>query len=186
MPTASTITKGSLLIAEPFLGDPNFDRSVILICDHNEHGSFGFVLNQTTDVQLGDVLEETMYHDVPLYLGGPVEKNTLHFIHRRPDLIGKGGEIVPGAYWGGDFEEARGMLNLGQLTNDDIRFFVGYSGWGGGQLDDELAQDAWYVTPGQAAQIFSGPVEGFWREVLKGMGGKYRSIAHYPTDPSLN
>ena len=186
MSSVMPISKGKLLIAEPFLGDPNFDRSVILLCDHNAHGSFGFVLNQTTDVMLGDVLEETIYQDIPLYLGGPVEKNTLHFIHRRPDLIEGGGKIADGVYWGGDFENAKTLLNLNQLTNDDIRFFVGYSGWSDGQLEGELEQKAWYVTSGRAELIFSTPVEGFWREVLKDMGGKYRSIAHYPTDPTLN
>jgi putative transcriptional regulator len=144
------------------------------------------VLNQTTGLMLGDVLEETIYQDIPLYLGGPVEKNTLHFVHRRPDLIEGGGEIAEGVYWSGDFENVKMMLNLSQLTHEDVRFFVGYSGWGGGQLEDELAQKAWYVTPAKARLIFSTPADGFWREVLKDMGGKYRSIAHYPVDPSLN
>ena len=75
------VSKGSLLIAKPFLGDPNFERGVILMCEYNDQGSFGFVLNQVTDLMLGDVLEETIYQDIPLHLGGPVEKNTLHFIH---------------------------------------------------------------------------------------------------------
>lgn len=186
MPIATPLSKGSMLVAEPFLGDPNFDRSVILLCDHNAHGSFGLVLNQTTDVMLGDVLEETIYQDIPLYLGGPVEKNTLHFVHRRPDLIEGGGKVTEGVYWGGDFESVKTMLNLSQLGHEDIRFFVGYSGWGGGQLEDELTQKAWYVTPGKEKFVFSTPAQGFWREVLKDMGGKYRSIAHYPVDPSLN
>jgi putative transcriptional regulator len=186
MSSVVPVSKGNLLIAEPFLGDPNFDRSVILICDHNEHGSFGFILNQTTDLMLGDVLEETIYQDIPLYLGGPVEKNTLHFIHRRPDLIEGGGKVANGVYWGGDFEQVKRLLNLSQITGEDIRFFIGYSGWGGGQLDEELSQDSWIIGQSKAELIFSIPVEGFWREVLKDMGGKYRSIAHYPTDPTLN
>lgn len=186
MSSIASISKGSLLIAEPFLDDPNFDRSVVLICDHNEHGSFGFVLNQTTELMLGEVLDETIYQDIPLYLGGPVEKNTLHFIHRRPDLIEGGGEIAEGVYWGGDFEKVKVLLNVHSLTGDDIRFFVGYSGWGGGQLDNEMEHKSWYVSSHTADFLFTTPVKGLWREVLKEMGGKYRSIAHYPTDPTLN
>jgi putative transcriptional regulator len=186
MSAVMPVSKGDLLIAEPFLNDPNFDRSVILLCDHNDYGSFGFVLNQATDLMLGDVIEDTIYQDIPLYLGGPVEKNTLHFIHRRPDLIEGGSEISKGVYWGGDFENVKTLLNVNQLSPDDLRFFVGYSGWGGGQLSNELLQKSWFITPGTSELIFSTPVEGFWREVLKEMGGKYRSIAHYPTDPTLN
>ncbi|GAB2795666.1 YqgE/AlgH family protein [Rhabdobacter roseus] len=186
MSSVKHVAKGDLLIAEPFLGDPNFDRGVVLLCEHNEQGSFGFVMNQTTDLMLGDVLEETIYQDIPLYLGGPVEKNTLHFIHRRPELIDGSGQIAEGVYWGGDFEQVKLLLNLNQLTSADLRFFVGYSGWGSGQLGDELQQKSWIVTQTTSDFLFSTPADQFWREVLRNMGGKYRSIAHYPTDPSLN
>lgn len=186
MATVRTISKGKLLIAEPFLGDPNFDRGVVLLCDHNEFGSFGFVLNQLTDLMLGDVLEETIYQDIPLFLGGPVEKNTLHFIHSRPDLIEGSAEIMRGVYWGGDFEEVKTLLNLNRLTAAEVRFFIGYSGWGSGQLVEELEQKSWIVSETTAEFLFSTPPDHFWREVLRSMGGKYRSIAHYPTDPKLN
>jgi putative transcriptional regulator len=180
------VTKGSVLIAKPFLGDPNFERGVILICEYNGSGSFGFVLNQLTDLFLGDVLEETIYQDVPLHLGGPVEKNTLHFIHRRPDLISGGSEIMEGVFWGGDFDNLKQLLNLNTIKEDDVKFFIGYSGWGEGQLDEELRQDSWIVTNTTSDFLFDTPPTSFWREILRNMGGEYRSIAHYPTDPRLN
>lgn len=180
------VSKGSLLIAKPFLGDPNFERGVVLICDYNEQGSFGFVLNQVTDLFLGDVLDETIYQDVPLHLGGPVEKNTLHFIHRRPDLISGGTEVMNGLYWGGDFDHLKTLLNLNTVRDNDIRFFIGYSGWSGGQLDEELKQDSWIVTNTTSDFLFDTPPENFWREILRSMGGEYRSIAHYPIDPRYN
>jgi putative transcriptional regulator len=186
MPTAGSISKGSLLIAKPFLGDPNFERGVILVCEHNEQGSFGFVLNQTTDLFLGDVLDETIYQDVTLHLGGPVEKNTLHFIHRRPDLVSGGSEIMDNVFWGGDFASVKTSLNLNTLQQEDIRFFIGYSGWSGGQLDAELNQDSWIITNTTADFLFNTPPGSFWREILRNMGGEYRSIAHYPIDPRLN
>lgn len=179
-------SKGSLLIAKPFLGDPNFERGVILLCEYNTQGSFGFVLNQVTDLFLGDVLEDTIYQDIPLHLGGPVEKNTLHFIHRRPDLIHGGANIMPDVFWGGDFEQVRTLLNINKLTADDVRFFIGYSGWSGGQLENEITQDSWIITQATSDFLFTTPPADFWREILKNMGGEYRSIAHYPTDPRLN
>jgi putative transcriptional regulator len=186
MSPAMNVSKGSLLIAKPFLGDPNFERGVIVMCEHNEEGSFGFVLNQTTDLFLGDVLEETIYQDITLHLGGPVEKNTLHFIHRRPDLISGGAEIMKNVYWGGDFTSVKTLLNLNTLHQDDVRFFIGYSGWSGGQLDEELSQDSWIVSNTTSDFLFTTPPGNFWREILRNMGGEYRSIAHYPIDPRLN
>jgi len=186
MPLSGNPSKGALLIAKPFLGDPNFERGVILLCEHNDQGSFGFVLNQVTDLFLGDVLEDTIYQDVPLHLGGPVEKNTLHFIHRRPDLISGGAEIMPDVFWGGDFEQVRTLLNINTLSVDDVRFFIGYSGWSGGQLENEIVQDSWIITQTKSEFLFTTPPADFWREILKNMGGEYRSIAHYPTDPRLN
>jgi putative transcriptional regulator len=180
MPSAAKVSKGSLLIAKPFLGDPNFERGVILMCEHNDQGSFGFVLNQTTDLFLGDVLDETIYQDITLHLGGPVEKNTLHFIHRRPDLVTGGTEIMKDVYWGGDFN------NVKTLKQEDVMFFIGYSGWSGGQLDDEIKQDSWIISNTTSDFLFSTPSSNFWREILRNMGGEYRSIAHYPIDPRLN
>lgn len=180
------VNKGDFLIAEPFLSDPNFERSVIFICEYNEHGAFGLVVNQETELLLSDVLEETIYHDFPLYLGGPVENNTLHYLHRRPDLITDGVHIKEDLYWGGNFDQVKMCLNLKQITNDEIRFFAGYSGWSEGQLANELEQNAWIVTTTDADFLFSTPSGSFWREILRQMGGEYRSIAHYPVDPTLN
>ena len=186
MSSSKSISKGKLLVAQPFLGDPNFERGVILLCEYNEQGSFGFVLNQVTDLFIDDVLEETIYQDIPLHLGGPVEKNTLHFIHRRPDLISGGSEIMDGVFWGGDFDQLKTLLNLNAIREDDVMFFIGYSGWGEGQLDEELGLDSWIVTSTTSDFLFTTPPGNFWREVLKSMGGEYRSIAHYPTDPRHN
>jgi putative transcriptional regulator len=182
----STVAKGQLLIAEPFLGDPNFERSVVLLCDHNARGSFGFVLNQAAEWQLADVLEDDIYPDVPLYVGGPVEKNTLHYVHCRPDLIEQATKVRDGLYFGGDFEQLKRQLNLGVLTPRDIRFFIGYSGWGAGQLANELKRNSWIVAETAPEALFTTPPDQLWRSVLRGMGGEYKVLSHYPTDPRLN
>lgn len=177
--------KGKLLIAEPFLGDSNFERSVVFLCEHNEHGTFGLVFNQNTNLHLNDVLREPVVNNLPLYLGGPVEQNTLHFLHRLPfieDAIPVGDDL----FWSGDFEQIISLLNVGKITEQHIRFFVGYSGWSAGQLDDEIQQKSWIVSEADASFIFDTPTDQFWRAILRRMGGEYRIKSHYPTDPSLN
>ena len=186
MSSLQNASKGALLIAKPFLGDPNFERGVILLCSYNDQGTFGFVMNQVTELFLGDVLEETIYQDIPLYLGGPVEKNTLHFIHRRPDLIAGGDEIIEGVFWGGNFDQVKTLLNINSLKQDDIKFFIGYSGWSGGQLENEIKEDSWIITNTTANFLFTTSAGELWREGLKNMGGEFRSIAHYPLDPRSN
>ncbi|MDX2302329.1 MAG: YqgE/AlgH family protein [Microscillaceae bacterium] len=180
------IEKGCLLIAEPFLGDPNFERSVVLLCDHHEEGSFGFVLNQITQISLPDVLDGVIFSEIPLYVGGPVEKNTLHFIHRLPELIEDSTLIQEGLYWGGDYEQVKTLINLGKIRENDIRFFLGYSGWGNGQLEGELTDKVWITTQVESGFIFETPAEQFWRSILRKMGGKHKILSNYPLDPRLN
>lgn len=122
----------------------------------------------------------------PVYIGGPVQQDTLHFIHRADYLEG-GTEISDGLFWGGNFEQLLILMNTKQLNPDDFRFFVGYSGWGAGQLKDELKSNSWivanYATPGL---IFDEDGTDLWKVVLKQLGGRYNVYSNYPTDPRLN
>ena len=181
----STLHKGYMLVSEPFLPDPNFERSVILICEHQEEtGSFGLVLNKPTYIQVNDVTELENV-DSNLFIGGPVEQNTLHFIHTLSDLEG----AIPlkdGVYWGGNFEELREYATQGKVYPDNCRFFMGYSGWGKDQLKIELEQNAWIISKVDLNIIFEMEPDMLWSEILKTMGGKYKMFANYPTDPRLN
>ncbi|MCA0366105.1 MAG: YqgE/AlgH family protein [Bacteroidetes bacterium] len=176
---------GKIIIAEPFLGDPNFERAVVLICEHNDAGSFGLVLNQPIKQKLADVIAE-IYADFPLGIGGPVEQNTLHFVHTSGSLIDEAINISDNLYWSGDFETAKSLLNTGILKPDSIKFFLGYSGWGPGQLEAELAENAWMVSEISSEKIFENKSGTFWREVLRDMGGNFKVMANYPIDPRLN
>ena len=177
---------GRLLISEPFMMDPNFKRSVILLTEYSAGGAMGFVLNHRSELFLGDVLPDVSYSELPLYDGGPVEKNTLHFIHRCPDKIQGGEEIADNVYWGGNFEEVKHLVNNYQLTENDIKFFLGYSGWTEGQLDNELTEDTWLVAGNtDAGMLFTGD-ENLWREAVISMGNRYAHIANFPENPSLN
>jgi putative transcriptional regulator len=179
------LKKGNLLIAEPFIGDPNFERSVVFLCDHNDDGSFGFVLNQPLDLKLEDVIDG-IYGSFPLFVGGPVEKDTLHFIHRIPHKIEGSVEVGDGIFFSGNFDEVKKGINFGMIEPNDLRFFVGYSGWGAAQLDNEMKQNTWISTKINGDFIFDTPVKDLWRAVLKQMGGDYKILANYPTDPRLN
>lgn len=179
--------RGDFLISEPFLNDPNFERTVILVCEHNDEGTFGLVLNKLSDLRLSEVFEEKITFPAYLNIGGPVEQNTLHFIHRLADDIEGSVKLNEGLYWSGDFEQIKFMLNSGMVKEEDIQFYLGYSGWGTGQLREELDRQSWFVRKhATAKEIFDMESDILWKSILKQMGGKYKVFSNYPVDPRLN
>jgi putative transcriptional regulator len=178
--------KGRLLISEPFLPDPNFERTVVLLCEHNEEGSFGFVLNKPSALKLPEVVEDLEGLDSLVFIGGPVQQDTLHYIHRNvtiPNAV----EIGANIYWGGDFEHVMSLTDTKQIMAGDIRFFLGYSGWGPGQLESELEQESWIVCDFVTDQLlFDTEPELMWRKALDSMGGRFSVYSNYPVDPRLN
>jgi putative transcriptional regulator len=178
--------KGRLLISEPFLPDPNFERTVVLLCEHNEEGSFGFVLNKPAIVKVSEVMDELKSFDHPIFIGGPVQQDTLHFIHRSPE-IESGTEVRSGIFWGGNFENVLFMADTQQLMPEQIRFFLGYSGWSAGQLDEELNENSWIVCDFVTEELmFETEASNMWRKALGNMGGRFSVYANYPVDPNLN
>lgn len=180
-------TKGDLLISEPYLPDPNFERTVVLLCEHDENGTFGYVLNKKSQLTVSELVEEAEGFDAEVFVGGPVQKDSLHFIHRALEMSDKEKEILPGVFWAGDFDDLLLKINTRQVHRDDVRFFLGYSGWSPGQLMEELEQKSWIVCKGVGQSIvFDTAPDDMWRTVLKRMGGKFKMIASYPVDPRLN
>lgn len=180
------IAPGILLISDPFLKDPNFRRTVILLCEHRQEGSFGFVVNKTQDQELGDLMTNAEGIRFPVFDGGPVQKDTLHFLHTAPALIGGGIEVIDGIYWGGDFEEVLTRIKNKQLRKKDIRFFLGYSGWGEGQLAGEMKEKSWITREASQPLIFQTQTNDIWKQSLQDLGGEYSQMIHYPIDPQLN
>ena len=182
---------GSLLISQPFLGDPNFERSVVLICRHSKtDGTFGIILNRATNLTLNDVLDLPLGDlspaaGIPLYLGGPVEQNTLHFLHRRPDLP-DATDLGENVFWGGDFAALLRLLTSGEVSGAEVRLFVGYSGWSAGQLAAEMEAKSWITHPANAGKVFTLTTDAFWRDILREKGGRFKALANYPIDPRLN
>lgn len=179
---------GDFLISEPFLNDPNFERTVILVCEHNEDGTFGLVLNKLSDLKLNDVLEEEINPLTYLNIGGPVEQNTLHFIHKLgPDKIEGAIELNDGLYWSGNFEQMKFLMNSNLIEEDDVQFYLGYSGWASGQLRIELDKQSWFIKKkATAKEVLDMESDVLWKSILQEMGGKYRVFSNYPVDPRLN
>ncbi|NVK28205.1 MAG: YqgE/AlgH family protein [Flavobacteriia bacterium] len=177
---------GSILIAEPFLGDPNFDRSVVLLTEHGDEGTVGYVLNRPLDVKIQGLLPDFPEFESRIYNGGPVEQSNLYFLHNRPDLFEGAIQVSETVFWGGDFDRLREVASLGILNPDEIRFFLGYSGWGRGQLESELEEQSWMVLPPTAIDIFHSNPEEMWKDVIARQGGDYQLWANAPSDPLLN
>ena len=177
---------GRGLIAEPFMTDP-FKRAVILLTEYTVEGAVGFVLNHPSEFFLGDLLPEISYSEFPVYVGGPVEADTLHFIHCCPQKIADGVEIIEGVYWGGDFKTVKQLISNYSLQKNEIRFFSGYSGWGAKQLDAEIKDDSWIVTNKLSKEcIFNDEDDNLWRKQIIGLGQRYAHVANFPENPSFN
>jgi putative transcriptional regulator len=177
---------GILLIADPFLKDPNFLRTVVFLCEHKEEGSFGFVINRPFTNTIDELIPELQEHKLPVFYGGPVQQDTIHFLHQYPEDIPGGQEVLKGVYWGGDFDKMVELLRSKSLDPARIRFYIGYSGWGSGQLDDELKEKSWLTVKATRKLVFHGNFEEIWKESLKLLGGDYEMMINFPIDPQLN
>ncbi len=189
MTDKNTLTVKSLLISEPFMQDPNFTRSVILVCERNEKGTLGLILNQPSSLFLKDVIEIEDIPDIsfPLYIGGPVGMDSLQFIHKCFDRLNSGLYLGDGIYWGGNFEVLKLLLENGKIKSDEIKFFLGYSGWSEKQLQDELKEKAWIISNNfNPDLVFVHAEENLWKEVIINLGPKYAHIAQFPVNPSWN
>jgi putative transcriptional regulator len=178
--------KGDLLLSEPFLMDDHFTRSVIFICDHNQEGTFGLVLNNTLDVTMNDLLTDFPQCFAPVGLGGPVEPQQVFFLHKN-DGVKDSEHISELIYLGGDYDALKEGIISGSFEVNELRFFIGYSGWAPGQLKEELKQGAWLVvTPPEHFNVFEVDDEHLWKKLVNDLGGAYAAMADYPINPSDN
>lgn len=185
------VTAGSLLIAEPFLTETWFERSVITVIDHSyDEGTSGVVLNAPIESTLDEVLDgvdpDTHIH---VFCGGPLSQDRLFFVHTLGDaIIPDAREYSPGLWIGGDFNAAIGYINAGYPVEGFMRFFVGYSGWTGGQVEKEIEMDTWAVQPHAASMgnILTGYGDTYWHSAVRSLGSRYRSWQLLPHDLTSN
>lgn len=178
--------KGKTLISDPFLMGPVFERAVIFMVDHSDEGAMGFILNQPTHVNVGQAVPAIQECNFPVYYGGPVDDNILFFIHTKGQDISNSIEVENGIYWGGDFEEISEGISNGTITEQDIKFFVGYSGWGELQLEDEYKKDSWLTSTIKPEQLFNKLTKEFWNACLEKSKTEYSFLSKFAHTPSLN
>jgi putative transcriptional regulator len=177
--------KGKLVIAAPALIDPNFARTVVLVVDHDEEGAMGIVLNRVADAELAEAVPDLA--DVPevdeqLFVGGPVQETSVLLLGEFSD-VAKASPLVTGSI--GMIGAETEIDELGD-TVSRARAFAGYAGWGAGQLEAELEEEAWITADPLPEDLLTDAPEGLWSATLDRKGGWHRVIARMPADPSLN
>ena len=179
--------KGSVLISDPFLNDPYFGRSVIVLCEHNKKGTFGFVLNNFLDIDLHKIDSNFPNINARIGFGGPVSKDSLFFIHSFGEKVKDSLKIQKELYYGGDFDDVCTILKEKPELNDQIRFFIGYSGWDEKQLDDEFDQKSWITVNNiDKSLILDTEQKDLWKTALEKQKGKFKMISKFPNNPSDN
>lgn len=181
------LEKGKMLVADPrIIGDAAFTRAIILITEHNNKGSVGFIVNKPMPYTLNDLVPDIDSY-FTIYNGGPVEQDNLYFVHNVPELIPDSIEISNGLFWGGDFEITKKLIQDSKLDKSNIRFFLGYSGWEPNQLENEYTHKSWLLINNiYNENLFSIETEDFWSNKIKEFGGEYLIWSNAPENPILN
>ena len=181
------LEKGKILIAEPsIIGDISFNRSIILLVEHGNNGSIGFILNKPMNLNISDLIPE-IESNFKIYNGGPVQQDNLYFIHKISHLIPESIMISEGLYWSGNFEYVLKLIKKGEINKNDIRFFLGYSGWDSNQLNNELNNNTWILSENSHNKnIITAVDEVFWKNKMLDLGGEYSLWSNAPEHPSHN
>jgi len=178
--------KGKILISEPFLPDSFFNRTLVYLTEHTEKGSVGFIINKSINIRVNDAIDGCAGWDEKLTMGGPVAPDTLHYLHTLGELIPESVWIAGNIFWGGDIDAIKTLITSGKANDGDIRFFLGYSGWGEGQLERELKENSWVIGRVAPDIIMKYREEDTWKRVLRNMNKKYSLWAEFPESPEMN
>ncbi len=180
-------SKGRMLIAEPFLPGSYFNRSIVLLVAHSEKGAVGFILNKKIEYPVNEIMGDFPDFEAHVCIGGPVSTDTLYFLHSLGSLIPGSVHVKDNLYWGGDFDEVKKLISEGLILPNQIRFFLGYSGWDDGQLEDEINENSWLVSEiNDDFVMMNRQTKSMWVQAVRDIGGKYSLWEHFPENPSLN
>ena len=180
------VRSGKILLAEPFMQDPNFKRSAVLLCEHSSEGSIGFIMNKPLDMRIDELIEDFPEFEGEVYFGGPVQTDTIHYVHNLGEILDDSHEVMPGIYWGGDFEKLKFLIASDMVSVDNIRFFVGYSGWSEGQLVDEMTYGSWIMANMDANYLFNSKITDLWQKAMYHKGSTFAIISQIPDSISWN
>jgi len=176
---------GNILVAEPFSNDAYFKRSVILLTHNSEDGAFGFVLNKYVELPIKDIIGKDINFKANVSIGGPVSIDRIDFLHTLGNRIPNSKKIIDNIYWGGDFNVLFDLIKANLIKESEVKFFIGYSGWGKGQLNIEIKNNYWIVANSDSKTIMQID-ENYWQSTLKRLGNDYKAWLNLPEDPSLN
>lgn len=180
---------GDLLLAEPLMSDTAFQRSVIVLVEHGDHlGSMGFVTNRCSNYNLNEIVEGIeCEEEIPVYIGGPVHRDRLYYLHTLGKLIPESIEVAKGLYVSGDFDTIIEYVNSGSPIKGHIRFFLGYSGWEKNQLEQELRNFDWAVKGlTDVARLLTLDEEEAWRNEVSELDSCYLLWLNCPSSTLLN
>lgn len=177
---------GDVLISEPFMNDFYFRRSVILLIDHNEEGCLGVIFNKRLTIPFNEIVQGFPEFNADVYLGGPVETDRIFFIHTVGEMIPDSHLISNGLYWSGNISVLKSMIKMDLIKPHEVRFYVGYAGWDGGQLRNELKANTWVVGRFTAKQLLRTMPGKMWSDFVKQIGKRYALWDKFPVNPSEN
>ncbi len=180
------VYKGTVLLAEPFSLDINFRRTAVLLTEHTGEGTVGFIMNRKMQVKVGEVLADFPEFESQVYFGGPVATDSLHFLHNVGDLLEDSVKVRNGVYWGGNFEKLKFLIESKLVGLENIRFYIGYSGWSSGQLEDELQYGSWVCAHMHANYLFKSNPDQLWQQIMGNKGDAFSVIAKMPDTFSWN
>ena len=179
--------KGRILIAEPFLSGSYFNRSVVFLVSHGENGSTGFILNKKIEYPLSEFIIDIPHFKSDVFIGGPVNTDSLYYIHTMGKSIPGSIHICNGIFWGGDFPILQQFINSELIRPDQVLFFLGYSGWEQGQLEEEIEENSWLVSDISPEKVMNSSFQKYmWLDTVRNIGGKYKLWENYPENPMLN
>ena len=175
-----------MLVARPYMTDLFFKRTIILLAEHHSESTIGFIMNKPAGIQLGDVLDEWKGISWPVFNGGPVSRDQLFFVHCHGSEIQGSISIGNNLFWGGEYKDAVNLISNRRATQRTLKFLIGYSGWGNGQLMDELENNNWYIQSADDVLLMRNGSVDLWGKALENMDNPTAVFANFPDDPCLN
>tara|TARA_B100000900_G_scaffold413111_1_gene436331 strand:+ start:182 stop:733 length:552 start_codon:yes stop_codon:yes gene_type:complete len=180
------IKRGNLIIAKPtVINDHIFNRSVILLSEHNKNDTVGFILNKKIGLRISNLIPNIKV-DFDIFFGGPVETNSLFFIHYNKYKISESLKINNYFSWGGDINQVVKLINEKKISKYEIKFFLGYSGWSKKQLYNEIKSNSWIIKEEYNSSMICSNPQHMWRNILNSIGGEFFLWSNTPRDPKLN